>query len=337
MKTIICEKPSQFNLTETPEPQPKQGEALVRIRNIGICGTDLHAYRGRQPFFEYPRILGHELSGEVLHPGNNPELRPGDPVVVNPYLPCGQCIACRRERTNCCETLQVLGVHCDGGMRERIAVPAANLLPAHGLGLDQMATVECLTIGAHAVRRAGLQAGDWTAVVGTGPIGIGVIQFAQAAGARVIAVDINEDRLRYCREVLGVEASANANADPVRQLQDLTGGDKPTTVFEVTGNKTSMEAAFDYCAHGGQLVLVGLVKDNLSFDDPHFHKHELTLKSSRNGTETDLRHVIDSIRLGKIDTANFITHRCGFHEMIDQFDSWLLPETGVIKAMVEMP
>ena len=336
MKTIVCEKPGRLTLTQTTEPEPKEGQALVRIRNIGICGTDLHAYQGRQPFFEYPRILGHELSGEVLDPGDDPTLRPGDPVVVNPYLQCGRCIACRRGRTNCCESLQVLGVHCDGGMRERIAVPADNLLPAHGLGLDQMATVECLTIGAHAVRRSEIEAGDWAAVVGTGPIGIGVIQFAQAAGARVIAVDINEDRLRHCREVLGVEATVNATTNPVRKLQDLTGGDKPTTVFEVTGNKASMESAFHYCAHGGQLVLVGLVKDSLSFDDPHFHKHELTLKSSRNGTREDLQHVIDAIRDNKVDTTHFITHRCGFDEMISQFDAWLLPETGVIKAMIEL-
>ena len=336
MKTIICKKPGKFVFTETAEPEPAKDEALIQVRNIGICGTDLHAYRGQQPFFEYPRILGHELSGEVIHPGSNPELQPGDQVVVNPYLSCGKCIACRHDRTNCCESLQVLGVHCDGGMRERITIPASNLIPAKGLGLDQMATVECLTIGAHAVRRSEIQAGEWAAVVGTGPIGIGVIQFAQAVGAHVIAVDVNEDRLDYCREVLGVDAIVNANSDPIYQLKELTGGDKPTTVYEVTGNKGSMEASFNFCSHGGQLVLVGLVKDSLSFDDPHFHKHELTLRSSRNGTEVDLRYVIKSIRAGKIDTENFITHRCGFNEMISQFDSWLQPETGVIKAMVEL-
>ena len=336
MKTITCQKPGELTLIETKMPEPKQGEALVRIRNIGICGTDLHAYKGRQPFFEYPRILGHELAAEVVDPGNSAGLNPGDPVVINPYLNCGRCIACRRGKGNCCQSLQVMGVHCDGGMREFLALPTENLLPADGLSLDQMATVECLTIGAHAVRRAELAPEETVAVVGTGPIGIGVIQFARKAGARIIAMDIQEERLKYCRNILEVEATVNALEKPVEALLDLTGGDKPTTVFEATGNKASMEQAFQYVSHGGQLVFVGLVKDQLSIDNPHFHKHELTLKSSRNSTPDDLRHVIDSMREGGITTSKFITHRSTFEEMIGQFDSWLLPETGVIKAMVEI-
>ena len=337
MKTIILEEPGKFVFTDTPEPDaPTEGETTVRIRNIGICGTDLHAYRGKQPFFEYPRILGHELSAEVVEPNGNSNLKPGMPVVVDPYLSCGHCIACRRGKTNCCQSLELFGVHIDGGMREFLNVPAQNLLPAEGLKMDQMATVECLNIGAHAVRRANLQPGETVAVVGTGPIGIGVIAFTKIAGARVIAVDINDGRLEYARNVLKVDETVNALNNPVEALLELTQRDKPTAVFEVTGNKTSMENAFQYVSHGGQLILVGLVKDSLNFDDPHFHKHELSLKSSRNGTREDLQYVIDCIRDGKIDTESFISHRCAFNEMIDQFDSWLLPETGVIKAMVEL-
>ena len=337
MKTIILEEPGRFVFTDTPEPEaPAEGEATVRIRNIGICGTDLHAYRGKQPFFEYPRILGHELSAEVVEPNGHSNLKTGMPVVVDPYLSCGKCIACRRGKTNCCQSLELFGVHIDGGMREFLNVPAQNLLPAEGLKMDQMATVECLNIGAHAVRRANLEPGETVAVVGTGPIGIGVIAFAKIAGARVIAVDINDGRLEYCRNVLNVDETVNALNDPVEALLELTQGDKPTAVFEVTGNKTSMENSFQYVSHGGQLILVGLVKGSLHFDDPHFHKHELSLKSSRNGTKEDLQYVIDCIRDGKVDTENFITHRCAFNEMIGQFDSWLLPETGVIKAMVEL-
>jgi len=337
MQTIILNKPGEFSLCDTPEPQaPSEGEALVRIRNIGICGTDLHAYQGNQPFFEYPRILGHELSAEVVEPNGNRGLKAGMPVVVDPYLSCGSCVACRRGRTNCCQSLELFGVHIDGGMREYLNVPVENLLLAEGLSMEQMATVECLNIGAHAVRRAELEPGETVAVVGTGPIGIGVIHFAKIAGARVIAVDINEGRLDYCRDVLKVDAVVNALDHPIEALQELTQGDKPTSVFEVTGNKVSMENSFEYVSHGGQLILVGLVKDSLRFDDPYFHKHEMSLKSSRNGTKEDLQLVIDSIRDGKVDTENFITHRCSFNEMIGQFDSWLLPETGVIKAMVEI-
>ena len=224
MKTIICKKPGKFVFTETPEPEPAKDEALIKIRNIGICGTDLHAYRGPQPFFEYPRILGHELSGEVIHPGSNPELQPGDQVVVNPYLSCGKCIACRHDRTNCCESLQVLGVHCDGGMRERITVPASNLIPAKGLGLDQMFTVECLTIGAHAVRRSEIQAGrmgcclryrsnwNWCHSICTSGWGSRHWQWMLMK-----TVSLLQGRPR-------VDAIVNANSDPVYQLKELTGG-----------------------------------------------------------------------------------------------------------------
>ena len=336
MKSIICSKPKEFLQTEAPEPRPGPEEALVRIRNIGICGTDLHAYQGQQPFFEYPRILGHELSAEVIDAGADPRLKKGDYVVINPYLKCGECIACRRGKDNCCQYMQVMGVHCDGGMRELITVPTENAIPAEGLELEQMATVECFAIGAHAVRRARLSNKDTVAVGGAGPIGIGVIQFAKITGARVIVVDLNDQRLRFCKEILGADATINATKCPIQDLQDLTGGDKPTTVFDVTGNKSSMEAAFEYCAPGGQLVMVGLIKGRLTFDDPHFHKHELTLKSSRNGTSEDLQQVIDAIRDGLVDTENFITHRCGFDKIVDQFEAWILPETNVIKAMVEI-
>ncbi len=337
MQTIILEKPGHFCLCETDMPPPPQpGETLVRIRNIGICGTDFHAHRGRQPFFEYPRILGHELSAIVVDPNGASHLKEGMPVVVNPYLPCGVCIACRRGKSNCCQSLQVIGVHCDGGMREFITVPSENLLPAEGLTAEQMATVECLTIGAHSVSRAGLEPGETVAVVGAGPIGIGVIHFAKMAGARVVAVDVNRSRLEYCKEILGVEAVVDAKENPVGQLCEITMGDMPTAVFEVTGNKDSMEASFDFVSHGGQLVFVGLVKDTLRFDDPHFHKHELTLKSSRNGTKNDLMSVIGAIRDGHVDTRSFISHRCSFRDLPSQFDNWLLPESGVIKAMVEI-
>ena len=193
MRTVILDQPGSFRLAETPEPaRPGPGEALIEVKRVGVCGTDLHAFAGRQPFFTYPRILGHELGAVVVETG--PDVaspRAGDRVAVEPYLACGHCIACRAGRYNCCATLRVLGVHVDGGMRERLVVPARLLHRSDRLSLEQLALVETLGIGAHAVERSALQPSEWAVVVGVGPIGIGVLQMTLARQARVIAVDLS--------------------------------------------------------------------------------------------------------------------------------------------------
>jgi len=337
MRTIVCEEPNRLVWKETETPVRQPGEALVRIRRIGICGTDLHAYRGNQPYFEYPRILGHELSAEIVEtPDNAAELEPGDIVTIMPYIECGICVACRAGKTNCCTSMSVLGVHQDGGMREYMTVPADHLLKTEGLSLEQTAVIECFSIGAHAVRRAALQPEEFALVIGAGPIGLGVMKFAKLAGARVIAMDINEERLQYCRTWAPADFTVNAKDDPLKAIEAITGGDFPTAVFDATGNAKSMENALQYVAHGGRLVYVGLVKANISFSDPEFHKREMSILSSRNASRVDFKHVINSIRAGSIDTDSFVTHRVPFDEMIGAYETWLKPETGVIKAMVEL-
>ena len=189
MMTVVCRKPGELALEERPLPERGADEVLLGIRRIGICGTDYHIYEGLHPFLQYPRIMGHELSAEVLEAPKGSAFRPGESVIVIPYLSCGSCVACRRGKTNCCTTLQCLGVHCDGGMAERFVLPEQNLYPTEGLSLDQAAMVEFLAIGAHAVRRSRLAAGDRALVVGAGPIGIGAALFARLAGAQVTLMD----------------------------------------------------------------------------------------------------------------------------------------------------
>ncbi|HZG85950.1 zinc-binding alcohol dehydrogenase family protein [Paenibacillus sp.] len=337
MKAISCLEPGRLAMIDAPEPAASEDDVVVDVKRIGICGTDLHAYRGNQPFFAYPRILGHELSGIVRSAGARVEgLRPGDQVAVMPYLHCGECIACRRGKTNCCTRMQVLGVHVDGGMRERIAVSASHLIRTNGLTLDQSAVLEPLGIGAHAVRRSGLQAGDTVLVVGAGPIGLGVMAMAKRRGAAVIAMDINEERLSFCRSWARADACVNALREPEQALLELTNGEMPTVVFDATGSARSMEGAFRYPAHGGTLVFVGLVKSSIAFDDPEFHKRELTLMGSRNATKEDFDAVTEAIAAGDIDVSSFITHRASFDDMIPQFETWLKPESKTIKAMVEL-
>ncbi|MDF2958415.1 MAG: alcohol dehydrogenase [Paenibacillus sp.] len=337
MKGIVCQEIEKFQFIEMEEPPLVPGEAVVRIRRIGICGTDLHAYKGNQPFFTYPRMLGHELAGIIEDIGNNDAgLQIGDQVGIIPYMHCGTCIACRNGKTNCCTGLQVLGVHTDGGMRELLSVPVANLIRTNGLTLDQTAVLEPLSIGAHAVRRSELRAGETVLVIGAGPIGLGVMAFAKHRGARVIAMDINDERLAFCRQWAGVDHTVNALNQPKEQLAVITNGDLPTVVFDATGNIRSMTDSFGLVAHGGKLVYVGLVKADLSFNDPEFHKRELTLMGSRNATKEDFDNVMKAVESGSIDVGSYITHRVPFEEMIDRFDSYLKPETKVIKAMVEL-
>ena len=333
MKYIVCEKPGKFILKEKEAPVRKPGEALLQINKVGICGTDLHAYSGNQAFFTYPRILGHELASEVLEIDENAKgIKAGDKVVVMPYVSCGECIACRNGKTNCCTNIRVLGVHADGGMQEQITVPANILLPANNLSNDQMAIVEPLAIGAHAIRRADIKAGETVVVVGCGPIGIGIMKLAQIAGAKVIALDMNEDRLKYAKESIGVDYVVNVSNDPVKQIEEITNGDLATAVFDASGNKFALEACPDYMSHGGRFVLVGLSKGELTYTHPKVHAKEMTLMCSRNATTEDFEHVISV--LDQFPTESFITHSVPFTEMIANFDSWLKPETGVIKATV---
>jgi 2-desacetyl-2-hydroxyethyl bacteriochlorophyllide A dehydrogenase len=232
--------------------------------------------------------------------------------------------------------MRVRGVHTDGGMREFIAVPTDHLIAVNQLTLDQAAVLEPLSIGAHAVRRADPQPGEKVLVIGAGPIGLGVMAFAKQCGALVIAMDMNDQRLQFCREWIGVDYIVNVSDNPKEQLEAITDGDYPTIVWDVTGNRHSMTGAFQWAAHGGKLVYVGLVSADITFNDPEFHKKELTLMGSRNATKADFEVVIEALSSGKMDMNAYITNKTSFDSMIAEFEGWLDPANGVIKAMVEI-
>ncbi|HMR81909.1 MAG TPA: zinc-binding alcohol dehydrogenase family protein [Niabella sp.] len=337
MRTLICASPGLLEYGNMPVPEPEKDCAIIKIKRIGICGTDLHAYEGTQPFFNYPRILGHELSGELISFDNAPGFEKGEAVSLIPYFSCGTCIACRRSRPNCCADIKVFGVHIDGGMKEYISVPSKYLLHGEGLSFDELALVEPLAIGAHGVRRADVAPGDFVLIIGAGPIGLGTMEFARIAGAKVIALDVNEQRLQFCKENLEVHAAVNAlDKDVAGQLKEITGGDMPTSVIDATGNLRAINNAIHYLAHGGNYVLIGLQKEPFSFSHPEFHKRESTLMSSRNATRDDFEHVIKSMKAGRVNPKTYITHTVDFDEVKKSFESWLDPKTGVIKAMVQL-
>lgn len=336
MKALICSEPGSFEYREIPAPILQPNHAILKIKRIGICGTDLHAYEGTQPYFSYPRILGHELAADIIEIDGNSEFTPGERVTFIPYFSCKKCVACRNGKPNCCVNIKVCGVHADGGMVDYLSVPVDTLLKSEGLGYDELALAEPLAIGAHGVRRAAIQTGEFTLIVGAGPIGLGTMEMARIAGGEVIAMDVNENRLAFCRDRLHVKHTINAaNEDVMKKLEAITNGDMPTVVIDATGSQKAINNALQYLAHGGRYVLIGLQKEPISFSHPEFHKRETTLMSSRNATRADFEHVIRCMKKGLINPLNYITHRVSFNEVKDIFEQWLQPENGVIKAMVE--
>lgn len=335
MKTLVCTEPGKLEYTTGEKPELIKGHAIIKIKRIGICGTDLHAFEGTQPFFKYPRILGHELAGELVEFDEAPGFEVGESVTIIPYFNCGRCIACRSGKPNCCSKISVSGVHCDGGMVEFLLVPSYSLVHGHGLSFDELALIEPLAIGAHGIRRSGVQQGEFVLVIGAGPIGLGTMEFARIAGAKVIALDINDRRLKFCKDRLKVEHTINGLAsDVTSQLMEITNGDMPTVVIDATGNLKAINNAFQYMAHGGRYVLIGLQRGEISFNHPEFHKREATLMSSRNATRQDFEHVISSIKKKEVNPSAYITNRVLFDDVKDEFEQWLAPANGVIKAMV---
>ncbi len=326
MKSLTLTGARTFEWTTLPEAEaPGVGEALVGIRAIGICGTDFSGYLGKMPFIEFPRILGHELGVEVLAVGEGvAHLQVGDRCSVEPYLNCGSCHACLRGSTNCCETLQVLGVHCDGGMRERMVLPAHKLHACNALGFEQLALVETLAIGCHAVNRAQVVAADEVLIIGAGPIGLTVLEFARAAGAAITVLELNAARREFVeKHYAGVKVVEALADEPAFQI-----------VFDATGHAGSMAETLRYAQFTGRIVYVGITKEPVILDDPLFHRRELTLLTSRNAVAADFPRILGMMQSGEIDTRPWISHRCEFGKLPERMEEWLKPEARVIKAVV---
>lgn len=336
MKALRCDEPGKLTVVQRDIPSAGPGEVLVRIRRVGICGTDYHIFHGNQPYLEYPRVIGHELAGEIAEAPAGSSLQIGDIVCIEPYLYCSTCRACRQGKTNCCQHLQVLGVHRDGGACEYIAVPERNVVPAAGLGLDEAAMVEFLAIGAHGVQRSGAGPTSRVAVVGAGPIGIAAAIFAKARGAEVSVLDMNTRRLAFCKDEIGVAHVFEVSTDIDERLKAATDGDFFDVVLDATGSPKSMTKGFSYVGHGGTYVLLSIVRADIAFNDPEFHKRETSLLGSRNATRHDFEAVLDAMRDGGVPAAALASHRGGLDEAPGLIPTWSTPQAGVIKALVEL-
>jgi len=322
MRQIVLQAPGQLVDRRVPSPARATGEALVRIHRVGVCGTDFHAFAGTQPIITYPRVLGHEIACEVIEaPANDRGIWPGDRCAIEPYISCRDCRACRLNRPNCCERIQVLGVHVDGAMQTFLAVPIELLHKSDLLSMDQLALVETLGIGAHAVNRSGLAKGEDVLVIGAGPIGLSVVQFAQAAGAVVRIVDKSESRRAFAEQF-----GAEVLSAPDGRLADV--------VFDATGSAASMSGSLHHVAPAGRLTFVGICKDPVCLEDPLFHTREVTLYASRNSCHQFPR-IIRMIEEGRIDTSPWITDRVRLSDVPRLFAD-LRQRPHTIKAMIEV-
>ncbi len=336
MKALVCSEPGRLAMEDRPEPVRGEGEVKVRIRHVGICGTDFHIFAGKHPFLEYPRVMGHELSGTVAEAPAGSRLRAGEPVYIVPYLSCGSCQACRRGISNACRNISVLGVHSDGGMAEYLCVPEENVIPTGNIPLEDAAMIEFLAIGAHGVKRGGITAEDRVLVTGSGPIGMSAIIFAKARGAHVTVMDTREDRLAFAVEKLGADETIFADADAEQTAEKQTGGEWYDVVIDATGNAIPMQRGFNFLAHGARYVLLSVVRQDITFSDPEFHKREATLIASRNAQPDDFAEVVRQIEAGKVPTRALNTHRAPLADAVKLFSEWSKPEASVIKAILEI-
>ncbi|MEQ9407196.1 MAG: zinc-binding alcohol dehydrogenase family protein [Fuerstiella sp.] len=340
MKAIQLQEPKRFEYVDIDDPgAPGAGEALVRTHRMGICGTDISGYLGKMPFFSYPRVPGHELGVEVLEVGDGvSNVKVGDRCSVEPYMNCGSCYACHKGNSNCCEKLDVIGVMVDGGLCERFLIRADKLHASDKLTMEQLALVETLAIGCHANDRGNPTEGDHALIIGAGPIGLATLEFARLTGATITVMDMNPARLDFCRRTYGISHTIQFRGDgsELDQALEITSGDRYAVVTDATGSNRSMSGAFSYVAQTGTLVYVGITTQEISFLHPTLHKPEITLKASRNALPADFERIIGLIEDGTINTDPWITHRTSFDHVISDFEAFTKPETGVIKAVIDV-
>lgn len=337
MKALSINTPGNLSLHETEIPRPLPGELLLRMRYVGFCGSDLNTYLGKNPLVTYPRIPGHEISGIIREKGEDvPDtFAPGEAVTVIPYTSCGSCSSCRRGRSNACRDNKTLGVQRDGAMREYISVPWQKVLPAPGLNELELAMVEPLTVGFHAIRRGRVEESDTVLVLGCGMIGAGAVAGAVLRGARVIAVDIDDQKLIQASALGAGHVINSLSSDLHESLHGLTGGDGPDVVIEAAGNPQTYRAAVEEVAFAGRVVCIGYAAANVSFETRLFVQKEIDIMGSRNAAPEDFHAVIHYLKQGDFPLDLMITRKVMPGDAARALQGWSDDPGKVTKILVE--
>lgn len=338
MQTLLIDGPGQFSYGEKPAPAPNDGEVLLRVRRLGFCGSDLSTFRGGNPLVSYPRIPGHEIAAtiEAVTPGVPAEFALGQDVTVMPYTTCGKCSSCRKKRFNACRYNQTLGVQQDGAFTEFITARWEKLVPAAKLGLRELALVEPLAVGFHAVARGRVTPTDIVLVFGCGMIGLGAIAAAGLqCGATVIAVDLEDAKLAVAR-LAGATHVINSRTENLHdRLQELTAGHGPDVAIEAVGHPATFTAAVDEVCFAGRVVYIGYAKAPVSYETKYFVMKELDILGSRNSTPEDFRAVVALLESGRYPVAETVTRTVSFAEAGQALADWAANPGVVTKIQVE--
>jgi 2-desacetyl-2-hydroxyethyl bacteriochlorophyllide A dehydrogenase len=338
MKALVINRPGKVAVIEREIPLLRSGEVLVKLRYVGFCGSDLSTYLGKNPMVQYPRVPGHEISGEIAGAGEGvPDgFATGELVTVIPYTSCGQCPSCRRGRSHACQFNQTLGVQRDGAMQEFIAVPWQKILKAPRLGDHELAMVEPLTVGFHAIDRGRVTGSDIVVVLGCGMIGAGAVVSASRRGATVIAVDIDEHKLELA-VLLGAHQTINSEASDLHgELQEITSGNGPDVVVEAAGNPVTYKAAVDEVAFSGRVVCIGYARSEVSFATRLFVQKEMDIMGSRNATMEDFRDVISCLENGSFPVDRIVTQKVKPEEAPEALRAWAEIPGKVMKIVVDL-
>ncbi|WP_409438846.1 zinc-binding alcohol dehydrogenase family protein [Psychromonas sp. GE-S-Ul-11] len=335
MKSIVCTEPYKLSYREIEKPKITEKEVLIKVNAIGICGTDIHAFTGHQPFFDYPRVLGHEVCGDITELGHSvTRFKVGERVSLIPYVACNECPSCLSGRTNCCENISVIGVHENGGFGEYLAIPESNVLPVGDIDPVTASLIEPFAISAHAVRRAAVKQGENILVVGAGPIGLGAAAIAKADGGNVVVADTSLERRTHVEKVLGVPTIDPAAKNSEESIRKNFSGHLAQTVIDATGNARAMNNAVNLICNGGKIVFVGLFKGNLEFSDPDFHKKETTMMGSRNATPEDFNKVVRLMSSGEISSEMMLTHTFNFLDIGNTFNEQVVGNKDLLKGVI---
>lgn len=335
MKALVMRGPGSVQVEDVPAPVRKPGEALLKVRYVGLCGTDLSSYRGRNPLVSYPRIPGHEIAATIMETDDDCSLAVGTAVTLSPYTCCGKCAACRSRRANACEFNQTLGVQRDGALAEYISVPVEKLYPAR-LGLRELSLVEPLTVGCHAVARARITDTDTVVIFGCGGVGLGAVAAAAFRGGKTIAVDVDDGKLEIAKKAGAAYAINSQKQDLRAAIRELTDGFGPQVVIEAVGRPETFVAAVEVISYAGRVVYIGYAKEPVTYETKLFVQKELDIMGTRNALPEDFREVIQMLEAGAFPVDDTISAIVPMHEAAQSLCGWDQRPGEITKILVKV-
>jgi 2-desacetyl-2-hydroxyethyl bacteriochlorophyllide A dehydrogenase len=336
MKALVLQEPGEVNVGTVSDPTPAADEVLLQVRSVGLCGSDLNSYRGKNPMISYPRILGHEVAATVVASSKtHPQFAAGVNVTLSPYTQCGKCPSCLRGRPNACQFNETMGVQRDGALAEFISVPAGKLYAAN-LSIKELCLVEPLTVGFHAVSRGRVTADDTVAIIGCGGVGLGAVAASGFRRARTIGIDVDDAKLAIAKQSGATDTINTSREDMHARLQELTGGRGPDVIIEAIGLPQTFRAAVEEVAFTGRVVYIGYAKEPVAYETRLFVQKELDILGSRNALPEDFREVIRMLEEGRFPVDQAVSHQVLLSDAPEILKAWSANPAAFSKIMIEV-